>query len=156
MEHLDIQHTCVRCAKYHDACIVCFEADMVLLHCTHRCDKCSKWRRVPAGAKIDLKQNFHCSMILGLSCKVKEENWEQPQEWDGEMDRERKVMKTSCDRHERGEKRRHTADVQEEERKKERRATRCVVRASELQFVLHVCIPCNLVHAKMKVAHGKH
>jgi hypothetical protein len=83
---------------------------------------------VPAGAKIDLKQNFHCSMILGLSCKVKEENWEHPQEWDGDMESEMKVLKTAtCERHERGEKRRHTADVQEEERKKERRVTRCVM-----------------------------
>jgi hypothetical protein len=63
-------------------------------------------------------------MILGLSCKVKEENWEQHEEWE-EQEKDKKSAKSTSERHERGEKRRNsTADLQEEERKKERRVTR--------------------------------
>lgn len=95
---------------------------------TRRCDKCGKWRRVPAGARIDLKHNFHCTMILGLSCKVKEETWQQPAEWDDhekERDSERRCGKGASDKHERGEKRRNsTTDMHDEDRKKERRVTR--------------------------------
>lgn len=59
-------------------------------------------------------------MIHGLSCKVKEENWEEQDPWQ-EVNRSGKAQALS--RQERGKKRRAAADLQEEDfkiRKKQR------------------------------------